>query len=320
MNFLQKGYKGKNDWWMYVVMLLIIIVTNVLGQIPITIKAYWASNEDMERFTESAKNNFADLGIDSNLYLFLILLSFVVPFIFFYIVLRAMHRKRLAWVLTAREKIDWKRVGYGALVWGILTVLFIGGSILLAPENYVWNFKPIPFLLLCLVSILVIPFQTTFEEVLFRGYYVQGLALWMKSKWLPMLIMSVVFGTLHMFNPEIDKLGDIAILLYIATGIFFGITTLLDEGAELAIGMHAINNILAALFVTTDWTVFQTDALYVDISEPHLGWEVILPVVVMYPLVIFIFSKKYGWKNWQDKLFGKVHKPINQDMIDELGS
>ena len=69
----------------------------------------------------------------------------------------------------------------------------------------------------------------------------QGLALWLKNKWAPLIIMSFVFGGLHAFNPEIQKLGYIALVFYIGTGFFFGITTLLDEGSELAIGMHAIN-------------------------------------------------------------------------------
>ncbi|MEQ6124810.1 CPBP family intramembrane glutamic endopeptidase [Pseudotenacibaculum sp. MALMAid0570] len=320
MNFFQTGYKGRNDWWMYIVMFFVIFFTSILGQLPITFLALSKVGGDMQLFTESGQNNFADLGIDSNLYLFLILLSFIVPLIFFILILKGMHKKKFSWVVTSREKIDWKRVWYGVAIWGIVTIGFIGIDIFLAPENYVWNFKPIPFFTLCLVSILFIPLQTTLEEVLFRGYYMQGLALWLKNRWAPLIIMSVVFGVLHIFNPEIDKLGYTILVFYIGTGFFFGITTLLDEGAELAIGMHAVNNVLAALFVTTDWTVFQTDALYVDISEPTLGIEMLLPVFVLYPIVLFIFTKKYGWTNWKDKLFGKVEEPVNSAVIDELGS
>ena len=320
MNFFQTGYKGKNDWWMYVIMFVIVFTASIIGQIPLTIKAIFQVDGDMKRLSESAKNNLADIGIDSNLYLFLILLSFVVPLIVFILVVRAMQKKKFTWIVTSREKIDWKRVLYGALVWGGITIAFIGVDIFLNPEHYVWNFKLVPFITLCFVSILFIPLQTTFEEVMFRGYYMQGLGLWLKNKWAPLIIMSVVFGGLHAFNPEIQKLGYIALVFYIGTGFFFGITTLLDEGAELAIGMHAVNNVLAALFVTTDWTVFQTDALYVDVSEPSVGAEMFLPVFVLYPLVFLIFSKKYGWKNWKDKLFGTVEPPINLDELDELGS
>jgi hypothetical protein len=100
-------------------------------------------------------------------------------------------------------------------------------------------------------------------------------------------------------------------VFYIGTGLFYGIVTLMDEGTELALGLHAINNIVAAFFVTTDWTVFQTEALYIDTSEPSVSWEMFFPVFVLYPLMLLLFSKKYGWKNWQEKLAGRITEPLN---------
>ena len=208
-----------------------------------------------------------------------------------------------------KKKIDWSRFFFGVFIWGLVTIFFLGSDILLSPEKYVWNFKPIPFFTLCFIAIVFIPLQTSLEELLFRGYYMQGLALWIKNKWAPLIIMSVVFGLLHGLNPEIEKLGYIALVFYIGTGFFFGIVTLMDDGIELAMGMHAVNNILAALFVTTDWTVFQTEALFIDVSEPSLGVEMFLPLVVLYPIVFLIFSKKYGWSNWKERIFGKLEKP-----------
>jgi hypothetical protein len=29
--------------------------------------------------------------------------------------------------------------------------------------------------------------------------------------------------------------------------------------------------------------------------------------------MLFILSKKYGWKNWNDRLFGKVTEPPKED-------
>ena len=99
-------------------------------------------------------------------------------------------------------------------------------------------------------------------------------------------------------------------VFYIGTGLFYGIVTLMDEGTELALGLHAINNIVAAILVTADWVALQTDALFIDSSDPSVNYEMFLPVFVLYPIMILIFSKKYGWKNWKEKLFGRVVKPI----------
>lgn len=320
MNFLQQGFKGKNDFWMYFVMFIVIFFTSVLGQLPLGIYALMKVDGNMEKWQQSGASNFADIGIDSTLYLFLLLLSFIVPFLVFIPALKGMHKKKIKWIVTSRNNIDWKRVGFGALVWGTIVIASTSIDLFLSPENYVWNFKLEKFLVLFIVALICIPIQTTFEEILFRGYYMQGLAVWLKNKWLPLIIMSCVFGLLHGLNPEVAKLGYELLIFYIASGFFFGIVTLLDEGAEIAIGMHAINNLIAALFITANWTVFQTDALYVDVSEPSISFEMFLPVLVLYPLTIFILSKKYGWKNWKDKLFGDLKQPTDEALIDEIGS
>ncbi|MEZ4841555.1 MAG: CPBP family intramembrane glutamic endopeptidase [Flavobacteriaceae bacterium] len=130
-----------------------------------------------------------------------------------------------------------------------------------------------------------------------------------KNRWLPLLLTSIVFGLLHGANPEVEKLGWGIMVFYIGTGLFFGIVTLMDEGTELALGLHAANNIVAAVFITTDWAAFQTEALYIDTSEPSLGWETFVPVFVLYPVILYILSRKYGWKDWNQKLFGKVNEP-----------
>ncbi len=309
MDYIQTAYKGKNDLWMYIIMFFVILLGNFIGQIPITVKAFFAANGDMQKFIQSGENAFSDLGIDSNLYLFLILLSFIFPLFLFILAIKGIHKKKLTWVITSRKKIDWNRFFFGVFIWGTIAVLILGSDILLSPEKYVWNFKPIPFFTLCVVAVLFLPLQTSFEELIFRGYYMQGLALWIKNKWAPLLIMSLVFGLLHMANPEVDKIGYSILILYVGTGLFFGIVTLMDDGIELVMGMHAINNIMVALFITTDWTVIQTEALFVDISDPSIDLEMLIPLFVTYPIIFFIFSKKYDWSNWKEKIFGNIIAP-----------
>lgn len=310
MNFIQTGYKGKNDWWMYIITLIVVVLGTQIGTFPIGIVAFSKTDGDMVRFQESAENAFIDLGINSNFYLFLMLLSFVGGLLALILCIKAIHKKKIKWVITSRNKIDWSRFFYAFILWGAVSCVLIIIGIVLAPENFVWNFKLIPFLTLLVVSILFIPLQTSFEEIVFRGYLMQGVGMIVKNKWFPLFLTSILFGLLHAANPEIEKIGYIALVFYIGTGFLFGIVTLMDEGTELALGMHAVNNILAALFVTADWTVFQTDALYIDVSEPSVGWEMFFPVLIVYPAMIFAFSKKYGWKNWKEKLFGSIEKPM----------
>jgi membrane protease YdiL (CAAX protease family) len=107
---------------------------------------------------------------------------------------------------------------------------------------------------------------------------------------------------MHIANPEVDKIGYIIMIYYIGTGFFLGILTLMDDGLELALGFHAANNLVGALLITADWTAFQTHSIFKDISEPTAGFDVLVPVFIMYPLLLFIFAKKYKWSNWKAKL------------------
>ena len=66
----------------------------------------------------------------------------------------------------------------------------------------------------------------------------QGLGIMAKNRWVPLVVTSVLFGAMHFFNPEVDKLGYGIMVYYMGTGFFLGIMTLMDEGLELALGFH----------------------------------------------------------------------------------
>lgn len=137
----------------------------------------------------------------------------------------------------------------------------------------------------------------------------QGIGIMAKNRWVPLIITSVLFGLMHIANPEVEKLGYGIMIYYIGTGFFLGILTLMDEGLELALGFHASNNLIGALLITADWTAFQTDSIYRDISDPVLGWDVLVPVLVIYPILLLIFSKIYKWTDWKERLAGQVLAP-----------
>lgn len=311
MNYIQQAYKGNTKWfhWVFTI-LLVFLGWQVIGVLPLMGLAIMNS-ANIAEFTKAAEGNFMNLGIDNNLFLFFMILTFIFGLISLFIGVKYIHQRSFTSLVTSRKSIDWKRFWFGFITWGIIASIVIFIGIKLSPENYVWNFKPIPFYTLLAVSFLFLPFQTSLEELLFRGYFMQGLGILAKNRWLPLMLTSVIFGLLHSANPEVEKLGYISMVFYIGTGLFYGVITLMDEGTELSLGLHAINNIVAAFFVTTNWTVFRTDALYVDTSEPSVGWEMFFPVLVLYPIILIIFSKKYGWKNWLEKLTGKIEEPVN---------
>ena len=280
---------------------LIFIFFNFIGQIPLSL--YIISQSDLVGEFTSHQDLFSKLP--SNPTLFLILLPFAVVLPFIYLVVTRLHQRSFLSLITSRDRVDYKKTLFSFFLWGTVSALMVIFDYMMSPEDYVWNFKPLTFLILLLISVVMIPLQTSMEELIFRGYLMQGFGVLFKNRWMPLLITSILFGLLHIWNPEIDKLGIHLIWYYIGTGLFLGVITLMDEGIELALGFHAANNLVTALLVTASWTAFQTESLLIDNSEPSLGMELIFTLAVIYPLLALIFAKKYQWKNWTAQLTHK---------------
>jgi membrane protease YdiL (CAAX protease family) len=304
--FLEQGIKPQNKFWLYLVGSALIIIASFVGQIPFSAAVLYSSFK--EKNAVPVNNEEVMKMFEPNLTLFLVMISFVFAFAGVYYVVKYLHHQTLLSVTTSRKKVDWSRILFSFFLWTVFSVLSFWMVYLKSPENFIWNFKLIPFLILVLVGTLLIPIQTSTEEYIFRGYLMQGFANLAQNRWFPLLMTSLIFGSMHVFNPEVAKMGYIIMVYYIGTGLFLGIITLMDEGIELALGFHAANNLIGALLVTSDWSVFQTHSIFKDMSEPSAGLDVILPVVIVYPILIFIFSKKYQWKDWKEKLTGKINK------------
>jgi membrane protease YdiL (CAAX protease family) len=244
------------------------------------------------------------------------MLPFVVGIVVLFIWVRYLHKQTIRSLTTSRIKVDWSRIFFSFFVWSLFTVASTVALYYINPQDFQFNFKPLPFLILVVLASLLIPIQTSFEEYLFRGYMMQGIGLATRKKIIPLLVTSFMFGMMHIANPEVEKMGNIILIYYIGTGLFLGIITLMDEGMELALGFHAANNLVGALLITSDWSAFQTDSILKDTATPSAGLDVLLPVFIVFPLLLFIFSKKYKWTNWREKLAGNIVLDTPQSIVN----
>lgn len=321
--FIAQAFKGLHDWWRYVVGLIIAIIGVFVFSIPhalgILFKTMQGGTIDQSKMNDPI---YIMQLFESNLNLVFILLPFAGGLLFLFGAVKWLHKQSITSLTTARPKIDWKRFWTIFFFWGILSSGLIVLDYSMAPADYVWNFELQPFLILCVIAIILVPLQTSFEEYLFRGYLMQGLGVITGYKWIPLVVTSVIFGMLHIANPEVDKLGPIIMVYYIGTGLFLGIMTLMDEGIELSLGFHAANNLFVALLVTADWTAFQTHSILKDMSDPKAAefTDIFMPVFIMFPIILFILSKVYKWTDWKGKLFGKVIEPPieNYKVLEEV--
>ena len=319
--YIEQAYKVLHDWWRYLLGVVIAIVGIGIFSVPhgLAVAMKQMSGEvDMDRMQDV---NYLMGLFESNLNLVFLLLPFAGGLIGLFLAVKLLHKQSITQLTTARSKIDWKRFWFAFILWGIVSSGMILIGYFIAPDDFVVNFNLKPFLILCVIAILLIPIQTSFEEYLFRGYLMQGIGVLVKNRWFPLLVTSTVFGLLHIANPEVDVMGNQIMIFYIGTGLFLGILTLMDEGMELALGFHLANNLFTALLVTADWTAFQTHSVLKDMSDPTeagLG-EIIVPVFIIFPILLFVFAKKYKWTNWKEKLIGPVNEPIDKE-INEIGT
>jgi len=305
MNYIQKAYLGKTAWWRYIVTILLVITGIAIFSIPHT-NAIALMDIDPSK---SADFKYLMSLFDLNTNLVYLLLPFVGGLLFLLLSVKFIHGQQLLNITTTRSKIDWNRVLFSFSIWAAIIVLTLAIQYLLAPKSLVLNFDLQPFLILCVLAIFMIPIQTSFEEYAFRGYLMQGLGVLSKTKWFPLLVTSLLFGLMHIGNPEIEKIGKMVLIYYIGTGLFLGVITLMDDGIELCLGFHAANNLVTALLVSADWTAFQTHSIFKDLLEPSLQTAVI-PPIMMYPILLYVFSKKYKWVHWKEKLTASSLQPM----------
>lgn len=299
--YIEQGYKGKLGAWNFFVIPVLFILLMAFNYVSTKLML-----SESDQSMEALMSQMID-QIGKNVFLAINLMIFVVGLLAVFFWVKFIHQQTLTHFTTSRKKIDWKRIGLMFVIWGTFSAATTLLAVYSVPENYELQFNWTSFLPLLLISLVLFPFQTSFEEYLFRGQLLQGLGIATKSRAVSWIVTSVLFGVMHAANPEVEKLGPSIMIFYIGTGLVLGAMTLLDEGLELALGFHAANNIVGALLITSTWTAIQTDSVYLDTSVmPSFSIIDALPIFIGYPILLIILGKIYKWKNWKEKLFGRV--------------
>ncbi len=298
MNHLERALDNQNQWWKYLVVFLVGFVgANIIGGIPLMIvmlSKMAASNGELALDPDNMMDLTA-LGIDSNLGLVLLLLPLATGLFAIALMFKPLHRRTVSEVINGTDRIRWGRFFSGLVIWGCIMVLMVGIDFILNPANFEVRFHLNSFLILVAVSLLLIPLQTTFEEVLFRGYLAQGVGAWTRNRWLVLFIPAILFGLVHVGNPEVKAYGFwIAMPQYIAFGLLFGLTSILDDGIEIAMGAHAINNIMSSILITSEASALQTHALLKqqNVDPARDLWILLLANLIF----LSILAYRYGWR------------------------
>lgn len=185
-----------------------------------------------------------------------------------------------------------KGVGVWLAILGIVTVI----SLLIQPEGYKFTFNLQTFGILLIISLVTFPIQASFEEVFFRGYLMQWFGLLSKKPIMPLVATSLIFGLVHVMNGTNMTVSIFPVIEASIMGLMLGIITLGEDSIETAMGIHIINNIYAALIVSTEGSVLgDVPSVLSAPYDPYSSilWTGIFAVVA---IVIIFWGKK-------DKLF-----------------
>lgn len=229
-NYLNKATLGKNDWWRYVLTILmtilgVVLVNVVIRQILPTYKSLFPDNQFGK-----------DLGT-----MILVLFVFGVALLMFFLAISKLHQRPIMTLISNGSRFNWSYYFAGFIVWGIL--LFGSGLITdySTWETFLDNFNAAHFFILLIVGFISIGVQSFFEEIVIRGYFLQGLSLKMKNLTLLILTNALIFGVLHF------GYGIASFLHSFTFGIAFVVIVIFQSRIEFVSGAHNANNLLLSL-------------------------------------------------------------------------
>ena len=307
INFFSKAKEGDNNPLMYLLGVVLSFGAYFVGQVPLLLVSMYAirkqgvGSETLEDFM--ATMDFSVLNIDKNVGLMLLICMFVFAMGGLYFAVR-IQKKIFKNLISPNAAIDYSRIIYGFVIWIVLGLVTELINYSLNPMDYTFQFSPGPFIILLIISLVLLPIQTSFEELFFRGYLMQGIALVKNNKLIVMFVTSILFASVHGTNPEIKEYGvGIMMTYYILAGMFLALVTVMDGRLELALGIHAATNIYGTVISSYGGGVLQTDSLMrTSTINPYF---MTLAFAITAAIAYYFFSKKYNWPN-----ISEILKPI----------
>jgi hypothetical protein len=243
--YLDLALQGRNAWWRYALgTFTIAFFWLVLGYVPYLLLMGAGVSDQLLEY----------LAVNFSIFMMLAGLVLTVKLI---------HRRPLLSLVTPEARLDGRRVWHGALVWTVIAAVIVVIEHLLFPDRYYLSFDPGRFFVSLAVVLVLTPIQTTAEELVFRGYAMQGLGLLTRRPALIAVASSLIFTVPHLLNPEVHQHGVLIMAAnYLVIGMLFATITLRDGRLELAIGLHAVNNVFLALIANYEGSALTTESIF----------------------------------------------------------
>lgn len=291
-NYLSLADQGKNNWWRYLIGLLLIgVFWQLIGAIPLTI-LFVMVLEDGNPATDVDSVTLQFEGINYLWPYLAINFTLLSMLIGVFLTTTLLHKRPFLTLITALESISWHRLFLGFSVYFVLIATVTSLEALWRPENFQFSLDMQKFLLFLPLAILITPLQAAAEELLFRGYIMQWFG---RLGWhfiFPVIASSTLFMLAHLTNPEVTKGNYLIPLLYLFLGLFLAIITVKSNSLELAIGVHTANNLFTVLIMNYTNSALTSPSIFTTTEIDPVTSLISLTVIAS--LFYWIVFKRFG--------------------------
>jgi membrane protease YdiL (CAAX protease family) len=292
-SFLKIADQGQNAAWRYLCGMLFAMSCGYIGFQWVGIPVAEAIAGFLEVYQNALRPPKLEENINSidlhSLEISYIAIHFAYAFFVIGICLavKVLHQRPVLTLISPNASFLWPRFRLGFSLWFGLASLQSGIEFLLQPSPFTWNFQPADWLTFLPLALVLTPIQTSAEELLFRGYLLQGLGLMVRQPLALTLIASLPFAIAHWGNPEMLRGAEWIGLTYLIMAIFLTVITLQDNRLELALGVHAANNLFIVLVVNTPDSALPSPALLLQQTpaDPRFTLASLLVAIAIF----------YGW-------------------------
>jgi hypothetical protein len=286
-DYLDLARLGRNEWWRYLVAVITILFAwQIVGSGPSLILILWTMLDGNPATSVTPEATFTGIPVTVSFVAFMLASWAFLAGIF--LAIRFIHLRKFLSLVTPLRKLDWKRLFQGFVVWFVLAAMVAIVESLFHPGRYVLTLDLGAYIPFVLLAVILLPIQTSAEELFFRGYLLQTLGLRIRNIWILSAISGIVFMLPHLLNPEARLNFILMGLYYFCIGATMAFITLKDGRLELALGLHAANNLFTGMFANTVVTVLPTPSMF-TVMELDVVYSVTASIVMnLIFLMIFI--------------------------------
>lgn len=288
MRYLELAALGKNHFLRYVAGIVVIfLMWQLVGSLP-SLGLMFVLEADGDPATGFYPETMRFEGVEPIISYLVVSFSFIALLAGLYLTVRFLHHRGFFSLITPAKGMSWRRAlqGFG-VYFALLTVLTVMG-LLFSPADYQFTFDAGQFFLFLPFALVLTPLQASAEELLFRGYLMQGVGRLVSNRLTVALASAVLFMLPHLLNPEARLDPVLMPLTYLSMGLFMALITLRDNSLELAMGAHSANNLFTFLFANYEGSVMASPSVLTQTSpDPLAGLISFILIGALFYWIVF---------------------------------